>query len=59
MNMDQDTKISATRERLDPSLNVNDDEIRAAWEQVGGRGPTEADDLGRVVAQLEGIAVDG
>lgn len=56
--IDRAAAIAATREQLGDVVDPGDDEIWQAWESVGG-GPTNRDDLLRVVAQLEGIAVDG
>ena len=48
--------VAATRARgVD---EVDDDEIWAVW-QRHDNGPTNAADLDRVVAELEGIALDG
>lgn len=57
--LDRAQALELTRERLDPSVRASDEEIWQAWTRVAGGGPTLGDDLGRVVAELEGIAVDG
>lgn len=57
--IDRSRALELTRARLDSSLTVRDDEIWEAWQRLQGGGPTVGDDLGRVVAELEGIAVDG
>lgn len=56
--IDRELAIQCTRRRLDDSFDVTDAEIWKAW-QHHTSGPTYRDDLGRVVAELEGIAIDG
>ncbi|MBC7460066.1 MAG: hypothetical protein H7287_01755 [Thermoleophilia bacterium] len=48
--------IAATRER--GADGPSDDEIWAVWERHAN-GPTNRVDLDRVVADIEGIALDG
>ena len=52
--------INCTRRRLDDetSADVSDGEIWKLWQRHVS-GPTYRDDLMRVVAELEGIALDG
>lgn len=54
----REAAIAATRDQLGDMAEATDEEIWSAWQATGG-GPTNRDDLLRVVAQLEGIAVDG
>ena len=58
--IDRELAIQVTRRRLDDEVSegVSDHEIWALW-QRGTGGPTCRDDLGRIVAHLEGIAIDG
>lgn len=57
--IDRDLAIAATRRQLDVHVaNASDDRIWTLWQRMAG-GPTNRDDLGRIVAELEGIAVDG
>lgn len=48
--------LEAVRARLQD--DVEDEQILTAWRRLGG-GPTNRDDIGRVVADVEGIALDG
>ncbi len=58
--IDRELAIQVTRRRLDDDVDgsVSDDEIWQLWKRGTG-GPTCRDDLGRIVAHLEGIAIDG
>lgn len=56
--LDRELAIQVTRGRLDESVEVSDREIWELWCRGMG-GPTCRDDLGRIVAQIEGIAIDG
>jgi hypothetical protein len=56
--IDRELAIQVTRARLDDDVVASDAEIWALW-QRGMGGPTCRDDLCRIVAQLEGIALDG
>ncbi len=56
--IDRELAIQVTRARIDDYVETTDSEIWALWKRGMG-GPTCRDDLGRIVAQLEGIALDG
>lgn len=56
--IDRELAIQVTRRRLDDDIDVSDAEIWNLWKRGTG-GPTCRDDLGRIVAHLEGIAIDG
>lgn len=56
--IDRELAIQCTRRRLDDWVDVSDAEIWRVWQRHVS-GPTFRDDLGRVVAELEGIALDG
>lgn len=57
-SIDRELAIQVTRARLDDDVDVSDSEIWSLWKRGMG-GPTCRDDLGRIVAHLEGIALDG
>ena len=58
--IDRELAINSMRRRLDDetSADVSDGEIWKLWQRHVS-GPTYRDDLMRVVAELEGIALDG
>jgi hypothetical protein len=58
--IDRELAINCTRRRLDDEVSegVSDGEIWQLWQRHVA-GPTYRDDLMRVVAELEGIALDG
>lgn len=56
--IDRNLVVQCTRRRLDVDVDVSDGEIWHVWQRHVS-GPTYRDDLGRVVAELEGIALDG
>jgi DNA polymerase-4 len=57
-SLDRGQAVELTRRQLDDSFRASDEEIWATWQRVRS-GPTVRDDLGRVIAHLEGIALDG
>lgn len=55
----RDVAIELTRAQLDEqAVHATDEQIWQLWQRSAG-GPTNRDDLGRVIADLEGIAIDG